>query len=87
MKNATFDTSKKILGPIHQLPKTNKWDYLQSPIIKMFFVSCFDTGEVSRSPWKWNWNLLYFFSFIFKLEQCAISMFHFALTRIFKNGY
>jgi hypothetical protein len=28
---------KKILGPVHLLPKTDKWDYLQSPIIDFFF--------------------------------------------------
>ena len=34
IKNATFDTSKKILGPVHLHPKTDKWDYLRSPIMK-----------------------------------------------------
>ena len=49
------------------------WDY-PSPIIELFFVSCFDIGEVPRSPWKWNWNLLYFLPFIFTFEQCAVSI-------------
>ena len=66
---------KKILGPVHLLPKTDKWDYLQRPIIDFFFVSCFDIGEVPRSPGNWNWNLLYFFPFIFTFEQCGLSNF------------
>ena len=69
IKNATFDTSKKFLGPVHLHPKMDKWDYLRSPIMKKIFVSCFDIGEVSRSPGKWNWNWLYFFPFIFTFEQ------------------
>ena len=32
-------------------------------------VSCFDIGEVPRSPRKWNWNWLYFLPFIFTFEQ------------------
>ena len=32
-------------------------------------VSCFDIGEVPRSPGKWNWNWLYFLPFIFTFEQ------------------
>ena len=75
IKEATFDTSKKILGPVHLLPKTDKWDYLRSPIIEFFFVSCFDIGEVPRSPGKWNWNWLYFLPFIFTFEQCALTCF------------
>ena len=51
---------KKMLGPVHLLPKMDKWEYLRIPIIDFFFVSCFDIGEVPRSPWKWNWNWLYF---------------------------
>ena len=40
IKNATFDISKKNLGPVHLLTKTDKWDYLRCPIIekKMFLV-------------------------------------------------
>ena len=34
MKNATFDISKKILGPVHLHLKMDKWDYLRSPIMK-----------------------------------------------------
>ena len=52
IKNATFDTSKKILGPVHLHPKTDKWDYLRSPIMKKKIVSCFDIGEFPRSPGK-----------------------------------
>ena len=32
-------------------------------------VSCFDIGEVPRSPEKWNWNWLYFLPFFFTFEQ------------------
>ena len=46
IKNANFDTSKKFLDPVHLHLKTNKWDYLQSPIMKKKIVSCFDIGEV-----------------------------------------
>ena len=35
-------------------------------------VSCFDIGEVPRSPGKWNWNWLYFLPFIFTFEQGAL---------------
>ena len=38
MKNATFDISKKLLGPVHLHPKTDKWDYLRSPIMKKILV-------------------------------------------------
>ena len=48
----------------------DKCDYLRSPIMKKKIVSCFDIGEVPRSPGKWNWNLLYFLPFIFTFEQC-----------------
>ena len=37
--------------------------------MKKIFVSCFDIGEVPRSPGKWNWNWLYFLLFIFTFEQ------------------
>ena len=37
--------------------------------MKKIFVSCFDIGEVPRSPGKWNWNWLYFLPFIFTFEQ------------------
>ena len=62
-------SQKKILGPVHLHPKTDKWDYLRSPIMKKKIVSCFDIGEVPRSPGKWNWNWLYFLPFIFTFEQ------------------
>ena len=52
IKNATFDISKKILGPVHLHPKMDKWDYLRSPIMKKKIDSCFDIGEVPRSPVK-----------------------------------
>ena len=73
MKNATFDISKKFLGPVHLHPKPDKWDYLRSPIMKKKFVSCFDIGAVPRSPGKRNWNWLYFLPFIFTFEQGACS--------------
>ena len=38
--------------------------------MKKIFVSCFDIGEVPKSPGKWNWNLFYFLSFIFTFELC-----------------
>ena len=72
IKNATFDTSKIFLGPVHLHPKTNKWDYLRGPIMKKKMVSCFDIGEVPRSPGKGNWNSLYFLPFIFTFEQGGI---------------
>ena len=72
MKNASFDTSKNFIGPVHLLLKTDKWDYLWSPIIEFFFVSCFDIREVPRSPGKWNWNRLSFLPFIFSFEQCDL---------------
>ena len=56
---------KKILDPVHL--------FLRSPIIEIFFISCFDMWEVPRSPWNWNWNLLYFLPFIFTFEQCVAS--------------
>ena len=70
IKNATFDISKKFLGPVHLHPKTNKWDFLRSPIMKKIFVSCFDIGEVLRSPGKWNRNLFRFLPFISTFKQC-----------------
>ena len=59
----------KILGPVYLHPKTDKWDYLRSPIMKQIFVSCFDIREVPRSTGKWNWHWLYFLPFIFTFEQ------------------
>ena len=61
-------SQKKILGPVHLHPKTDKWDYLRSPIMKIFFVSCFDIGVVPKSPGKWNWNWLYFLPFTYTFE-------------------
>ena len=49
-KNATFDITKKNLGPVHLLTKMDKWDYLRCPIIEKKTVSCFDIGEVPKSP-------------------------------------
>ena len=66
-----FFTSKNFIGPVHLLPKTDKWDYLWSPIIDLF-ASCFDIGEVPKSLWKMNWNLFYFLPFIFSFEQCDL---------------
>ena len=39
-------------------------------------VSCFDIGEVPRSPEKRNWNWLYFLPFIFTFEQGALVVAH-----------
>ena len=60
--------SKTNLVPVHLHTKTHKWD-LGCPIIEKNVVSCFDIGEVPRSPGKWNWNWLYFLPFIFTFEQ------------------
>ena len=54
IENATFDTSKFFLGPVHLHPKMDKWDYHRSPIMKKKFVSCFDIGEFPSMPGKWN---------------------------------
>ena len=40
--------------------------------MKKKFVSCFDIGEVPRSPGKWNWHRLTFFPFIFTFAQCVV---------------
>ena len=75
-------TSQKNLSPVHLHPKTDKWDYLRSPIMKKNFVSCFDIGEVPRSPGKWNWKWLYFLPFIFTFEQGAQAhLGHVSMTR------
>ena len=37
--------------------------------MKKIIVSCFDIGEVPRSPGKRNWNWLFFLPFIFTFEQ------------------
>ena len=36
-------------------------------------LSCFDIGEVPKSPEKWNWNQINFlqFIFIFIFQQCV----------------
>ena len=62
---------KQILGPIHMLTQKDKWDYLRGPILENIFVSCFDIGEVPRSPGKWNWHRLSYLAFIFISEQCV----------------
>ena len=46
--------------------------------MKKKIVSCFDIGEVPRSPGKWNWNWLYFLPFIFTFEQGELSDVYFA---------
>ena len=40
--------------------------------MKKKIISCFDIGEVPRSPGKWNWNWLYFLPFIYTFEQGAL---------------
>ena len=37
---------KKILGPVHLLPKSDKWDYLQSPIIDFFLFLVLISGKL-----------------------------------------
>ena len=54
--------------------KMNKWDYLRSPIIEKEIISCFDIGDIPRSPGKWNWNRLSFLPFILIFEQCVIQV-------------
>ena len=83
-KKCNFWHFKKNLGPVHLLTKTNKWDYLWCPIIEKKIVSCFDIGEVPRSPGKWNWNLLYFLPFICTFEQCEIN---FGPSKAWKLGW
>ena len=44
--------------------------------IKRFTVEpCLDSGEVPRSPGKWNWNQLSFLPFIFIFKQCDLLLF------------
>ena len=50
----------------------DKWDYLQSPIIEKKILSCFDIGEVPRSPGELYWNRLSCLPFIFIFEQCVL---------------
>jgi hypothetical protein len=38
IKKATVDISKKNLSPVHLLNKSDKWDYLQCPIIGFFLT-------------------------------------------------
>ena len=42
-------------------------------IIEKKIVSCFDIGEVHRSPGKWNSNQISFLQFIFIFKQCDSS--------------
>merc|ERR1712051_520741 len=44
-KNATFDTSKTFLGPVHLHSKTDKWDYLRSPIMKKKYFLVLTSGK------------------------------------------
>jgi hypothetical protein len=45
MKKATFDISKKNLGLVHLLTKTDKWDYLRCPIIDFFSFLVLTLGK------------------------------------------
>ena len=45
MKNATFDISKKFLGPVHLHPKMDKRDYLRSPIMKKKLILVLTFGK------------------------------------------
>ena len=40
---------KKILGPVHLLPKPDKWDYLQSPIIDFFSFLVLTSGKFLKA--------------------------------------
>ena len=44
-KQFLSDISKKNLGPVHLLPKTNKWDYLRSPFIDFFLFLVLTSGK------------------------------------------
>ena len=49
-----------------------------SPISRDIFcecVSCFDIGEVPKSPGKWKWNRLSILPFSFSFEQCVMAVF------------
>ena len=43
-------------------------------IIEKKNVSCFDIGEVPRSPGKWNWNRLSFFGIHFQFRTMCIML-------------
>ena len=58
----------------------DKWDYLQGPIIEKYLISCFDIGEVPRSPGKLNWNQLNFLPFSFIFIQCEHCVRGFSLS-------
>ena len=71
IKNATFDTLKNFLGPVHLHPKTDKWDYLRSPSIEFFlflvltaekFLEALGSGSGTGS--------IFCLSFLF-FEQCV----------------
>ena len=57
-KLVPIDISKRNLGPVHMQRRKK-------------IISCFDIGEVPRSPGKWNWNRLSFLPFIFSFKQCV----------------
>ena len=42
-------SQKKILGPVHLHPKTNKWDYLRSPIMKKKLFLVLTLGKFLES--------------------------------------
>ena len=60
---------RKLFKGGNYMRKYGIWYYLSSPIIEKKNVSCFDIGEVPRSPGKRNWNWLYFLPFIFTFKQ------------------
>ena len=66
-------SQKKILGPAHLHPKTDKWDYLRSPIMKkkkMFLV--LTSGKFLEALGRRIGTGLVFLPFIFIFEQCEI---------------
>ena len=87
IKNATLDISKKIQVLSNCLPKWINGIISNVQLQKKKIVSCFDIGEVFKSPGKWNWNWLRFLRFIFSFEQCeAILLVNYLLSKILFTG-
>ena len=68
MKNATIDISKKFLGPVHLHLKTDKWDFLRSPIMKKKIILVLTSGKFLEA-WEVELELALFSAFIFTFEQ------------------
>ena len=68
-----FKNKSRSCPSSYLLHTIDKWDYLWSPFFeKKKIISCFDIGEVPKSPGKWKWNpLIFFHSFPFSNNvQC-----------------